>query len=49
MQSVPDLDRAEMAAAGLLSGGILLIGFYPAPALQLIGPSVARLAQLFGG
>jgi NADH-quinone oxidoreductase subunit M len=49
MQSVPDLGRAEMAAAGLLSGGILLIGFYPAPALQLIGPSVARLAQLFGG
>jgi NADH-quinone oxidoreductase subunit M len=49
MQSVPDLARSEMAAAGLLSGGILLIGFYPAPALQLIGPSVARLAQLFGG
>ena len=49
MQSVPDLTRSEMAAAGLLSGGILLIGFYPAPALQLIGPSVARLAQLFGG
>jgi NADH-quinone oxidoreductase subunit M len=49
MQTVPDLGRAEMAAAGLLSGAILLIGFYPAPALALIGPSVARLAQMFGG
>jgi len=49
MQAVPDLGGAEMAAVGLLSGGILLIGFYPAPALVLVGPSVARLAHLFGG
>ncbi len=49
MQSVPDLTRSEMAAAGLLATGILGIGFYPAPALALIGSSVARLARLFGG
>jgi NADH-quinone oxidoreductase subunit M len=49
MQSLADLTRAEMAAAGLLSAGILGIGFYPAPVLGLIGPSVARLAQMFGG
>jgi NADH-quinone oxidoreductase subunit M len=49
MQSVPDLGRAEMAVAGLLSGAILMIGFYPAPALALIGSTVARLAQMFGG
>lgn len=48
MRAVPDLTRAEMAAAGLLSAGILAIGVYPAPALALIGPSVARLARLFG-
>lgn len=48
MKSVPDLDRGEMAAAGVLSFGILAIGFYPVPALALISASVARLAQLFG-
>jgi NADH-quinone oxidoreductase subunit M len=49
MRAVPDLTRAEMAAAGLLATGILGIGFYPAPALTLIGGSVAHLARLFGG
>jgi len=48
MKSVPDLYRGEMAAAGVLSFGILAIGFYPVPALALISASVARLAQLFG-
>lgn len=45
----PDLGRAEMAAAAVLSVGILAIGLYPAPALDLVGASVARVAQLFGG
>jgi NADH-quinone oxidoreductase subunit M len=49
MRSIPDLGRTEMAAAGALSFGIVAIGFFPAPALALIGPSVARLARLFGG
>jgi NADH-quinone oxidoreductase subunit M len=49
MAHLPDLTRAEMAAAGLLSLGILAIGFHPAPALALVGASVARVARLFGG
>ncbi len=48
MLAVPDLTRAEMAAAGLLSGGILLLGIHPAPALDLITASVGRLSRLFG-
>jgi NADH-quinone oxidoreductase subunit M len=49
MRDVPDLTRPELAAAGLLSFGILAIGLYPAPALALVGASVARLARFFGG
>jgi NADH-quinone oxidoreductase subunit M len=49
MKSVPDLTRSEMAAAGVLSFGILAIGLHPAPALALVGASVARLARFFGG
>jgi NADH-quinone oxidoreductase subunit M len=48
MLVVPDLTRAEMAAAGLLSGGILLLGIHPAPALELMAASVGRLSRLFG-
>jgi NADH-quinone oxidoreductase subunit M len=48
MQEVPDLNRAEMAAAGALSFGVLALGFYPAPALALIAASVGQLSRLFG-
>ncbi len=44
-----DLGRLEVATAALLSGGILVIGFYPAPLLRLMAASVAKLAQPFGG
>lgn len=49
MREVTDLTRAEMAAAGVLAGGILALGLFPAPALALIGASVGRVARLFGG
>lgn len=49
LAAAPDLTRPEMAAAGVLSLGIVGIGFYPAPLLGLVGPTVARLAHLFGG
>lgn len=49
MKSVSDLTRAELAAAGALSAGIVLLGVFPAPALALMGASVARVAGLFGG
>lgn len=48
-QTVADLNRAEMAAVGVLSAGILLIGFYPALLLSMVGATVGRLARLFGG
>jgi NADH-quinone oxidoreductase subunit M len=49
MRVVADLDRNEMAAAGMLSLAILAVGFHPAPALALVGASVDRLARFFGG
>ena len=49
MRAVPDLTRAEMAAAGVLSAGIVLLGFFPGGALALVGASVGRVARLFGG
>ncbi|MDP1524435.1 MAG: NADH-quinone oxidoreductase subunit M [Rhodocyclaceae bacterium] len=49
MRDVADLSRAEMAAAGTLAVGIVAIGVFPAPALALMGASVARVARLFGG
>lgn len=48
MKSVPDLSRTEMTAAAALAFGIVAIGLFPAPALNLFGASVARLAQYFG-
>jgi NADH-quinone oxidoreductase subunit M len=48
-QSVADLTRSEMLAAGMLSFAILFIGFYPAPVLDMVGASVGRLSRLFGG
>jgi NADH-quinone oxidoreductase subunit M len=48
MKSVPDLTRAEMTAATGLAFGIMALGLYPAPALNLFGASVARLSRFFG-
>jgi NADH-quinone oxidoreductase subunit M len=48
MKSVPDLTHGEMAAAGALALGIVALGLFPAPALALMGASVARVARLFG-
>ncbi|MDP1653789.1 MAG: NADH-quinone oxidoreductase subunit M [Rhodocyclaceae bacterium] len=48
LRNVPDLSRPEMLAAAILSFGTVVIGVYPAPALDLVGASVARIARLFG-
>lgn len=48
MRHLPDLTRAEMAVAGLLAAGIVAMGVYPMPALELVGATVGRLARLFG-
>jgi hypothetical protein len=37
-----------MAAAGAVALGIVALGLFPAPALALMGASVARVARLFG-
>ncbi|MDH5783982.1 MAG: NADH-quinone oxidoreductase subunit M [Chromatiales bacterium] len=49
MRGIRDLERGELMAASVLSLGILLLGFAPAPALQLMGASVAQLGHLFAG
>lgn len=47
MQHLPDLTRGEFTAAAVLTTGSLVIGFYPAPMLNLIAASVSRYAYLF--
>lgn len=46
---VRDMTKTETLAAGLLAGGILLAGVWPAPLLTLLGGSTARIAALFTG
>ena len=46
---LPDLNRAEYAAASALALGIVVAGVYPAPLLALSAASVREVARLFGG
>ena len=48
MRDVADLRPAEMAAAGVLTAGIVGFGVAPGPLLGLMSASVARLSVLFG-
>lgn len=45
----PDLARSELGAAAVLTTGILVLGFYPAPALQLMARTIEQLSRLFTG
>lgn len=47
MRNVPDLTGQEMAAAGVLSFGILSIGLLPAPLIALADASITRLSAAF--
>lgn len=47
MQGLQDLHSYELAAAGLLAFGVIALGIVPAPALDLIGASVANLSAGF--
>jgi NADH-quinone oxidoreductase subunit M len=47
MQAVEDLRPMEMVAAGTLTGGIILLGIFPAPVLEIIAASVNLLSQSF--
>jgi NADH-quinone oxidoreductase subunit M len=53
MQGAPmalaDMRRSEALAAGILALCILLLGFWPAPLLNLVAGSVAQVGRLFGG
>jgi NADH-quinone oxidoreductase subunit M len=49
MHGIADLQRGELLAASVLTFGFLFLGFVPAPALQLMGASVARLSSVFAG
>ena len=49
MRDVQDLRAGEMIAAGVLTAGILLVGVFPAPLLQLWSASVWRLSSLLNG
>jgi NADH-quinone oxidoreductase subunit M len=48
MASFADLTRAETAAAGLLAFGVIAIGCYPLPLLNLIRASIAQLVRQVG-
>jgi len=48
MQSIPDLGRSEFFAASALSIGIVWLGVFPGPALELFAASVKRFAAAFG-
>ena len=47
MQQVEDLRPLEMLAAGSLIAGMLLLGFYPMPLLDLIEPSIRQFITNF--
>lgn len=49
MRQVPDLNRTELAAAAVLAAGIVLLGIFPAPALERMAASVGQLGRVFGG
>jgi NADH-quinone oxidoreductase subunit M len=47
MAKVDDLRPLELVAAGSLSAGIILLGIFPAPLLQLFTASVSQLSETF--
>jgi NADH-quinone oxidoreductase subunit M len=49
MREVKDLRPAEMAAAGLLSIGIVTLGIMPGPLLAMVSGSVSRMSAMFAG
>ena len=49
MRDVQDLRKTEMAAAGILSLGIVAIGVAPGELLAMMSASVAQLSDLFAG
>ena len=48
LAAVPDLDGREKTVMGVLIGAMLVLGFYPAPALDLVREPAAQALQLIG-
>ncbi len=49
MKDVQDLRPTELLAAGVLTAGIVLLGLFPAGALDLMTASVVRFSGVFSG
>ena len=49
MKDIRDLTNTEMLLASTLTFGFIFIGFYPAPALNLMSASITELSNLFVG
>ncbi len=49
MKEIEDLRPVEMLAAGSLTAGIILLGIFPAPLLNIFSSTVALLSQTFAG
>ena len=49
MQDVQDLKPHELVAASALALGVVGLGLFPAPAIELIATSVGRLSAVFAG
>jgi NADH-quinone oxidoreductase subunit M len=47
--AIPDMTRTEVLCAGLLAVGIVGLGLWPAPVLDLVAGSVGQVAKLLGG
>jgi NADH-quinone oxidoreductase subunit M len=47
-EPIADLGHAEAIAAGVLLTGMVGLGFFPAPALALIGGATQQMGRLFG-
>jgi NADH-quinone oxidoreductase subunit M len=45
---IADLGRAEAVAAGILLTGMIGLGFFPMPLLELLGQTAAAMGRLFG-
>ncbi len=49
MRNLPDLNRSELTAAGVLTAGSFALGLYPGPLLRLVSASVHHYTVLIGG
>lgn len=47
MTGIADLGPTEVATAAVLCAGIVVLGFFPAPMLGLVGPAIVELSRVF--